>query len=125
MTAAGNLERTLRRECLSAAWLASRLGVQSAHVDMWRRDGQLLGVRLPGTQTYFYPGWQLGSDGGPLPVVARLIEAARTAGLDELGLYRVMNSRMGLGGRERLVDALREGRDEYVLQAVKSAAAQA
>ena len=42
---------------------------------------------------------------------------------DELKrLYEVLAARTGIGGDERLADALREGRDEYVLSVVRSTA---
>jgi hypothetical protein len=35
-------------------------------------------------------------------------------------LYEVLTSRTGISGDDRLVDALRQGRDAYVLSVVRS-----
>ena len=85
-----------------------------------RRAGELLGVRRPGGQDYLYPAWQFAPDGKPLPVVTRLVAAGRGAGMSDERLYEVLASRAGLGGSDRLVDALREGRDDYVLGVVST-----
>ncbi len=89
-----------------------------------RRAGELVGVRVPGTTEYLYPAWQIGADGKPHPSLARLLAEARAAGLDEERLDAILNSRLGLGGRRRLSDELRAGREEYVLSSIRAAAAQ-
>jgi hypothetical protein len=45
--------------------------------------------------------------------------AARGAGLTDERLYGVLAARAGISGDARLVDALREGKDEYVLSVVR------
>jgi hypothetical protein len=102
---------------LTTSWLASRLGTQPARIEALRRDGQLLGVRRPDGQTVF-PAWQFGRDGRPLAGLARVIAAARAAGIDDHRLHRILTSRMGLTGRERLLDVLRAGRDDEVVRAI-------
>jgi hypothetical protein len=37
-------------------------------------------------------------------------------------LYEVLAARSGISGSERLADALREGREEYVLSVIRSSA---
>src|SRR5262249_11583317 len=101
------LRRQLARETLSSSWLGSRLGGGASR----RRHGRPLGGRLPAPTARLYPVWQLGPDWRPLPIVPRLVRAAREAGLDELELYRLLTStRVGLtGGRSaRLADVLAE-----------------
>lgn len=85
-----------------------------------RRGGELLGVRRPGGQDYLYPAWQFGNDGKPRDVLPRLISAARANGMGDDRLYEVLTSRAGLSGTTCLADALREGREDYVLSAVRS-----
>ena len=109
----------LQQESLSGSWLSTRLGVGTHRLDAMRRAGELLGVRRPGRQEYLYPAWQFDPDGKPLPVISRLVPAARAAGLSDERLYEVMVSRTGISGEERLADALRAGRDEYVLGVIR------
>jgi hypothetical protein len=112
----------LLQESLSGSWLSTRLGVGTHRLDAMRRAGELLGVRRPGGQDYLYPAWQFGPDGKALPLIPRLVGAARAAGLSDERLYEVMVSRTGISGEERLADALRGGRDEYVLSAIRGSA---
>ena len=113
------VQARLLAESLSGSWLSSRLGIGTQRLDAMRRSGELLGVRRAGGQDYLYPAWQFDPDGTPLPVVARLIEAARANGISDDRLYEVLTSRAGLSGTGRLADALREGREEYVLGIVR------
>ena len=122
------VSRRLTDESLSGSWLSTRLGVGTQRLDAMRRAGELLGVRRPGGQDYLYPAWQFAPDGKPLPVVPRLVAAGRGAGLSDERLYEVLTSRTGLAGSRpgqvdsgRLVDALRDGRNDYVLGVVRSA----
>ena len=109
----------LLQESLSGSWLSTRLGVGTQRLDAMRRAGELLGVRRPGGHDYLYPARQFEADGKPLPVISRLVSAARAAGLTDERLYEVLVSRAGISGEDRLVDALRAGRDEYVLGVVR------
>jgi len=110
----------LAEESLSGSWLSSRLGVGTQRLDAMRRAGELLGVRKPGGYDFLYPAWQFGPDGKPLPVIERLVRAGRGAGLSDERLYEVLAARAGISGEARLSDALREGKDEYVLSVVRS-----
>jgi hypothetical protein len=116
----GPVETRLLEESLSGSWLSSRLGVGTQRLDAMRRGGELLGVRRPGGQDYLYPAWQFGADGKPRAVLSRLIAAARANGMSDDRLYEVLTSRAGISGTVRLADALREGREEYVLSVVRS-----
>jgi hypothetical protein len=110
----------LARESLSGSWLSARLGVGTHRLDAMRRAGELLGVRRPGGHDYLYPSWQFAPDGKPLPVIPELVKAARGRGMSDERLYEVLSARTGISGDERLVDALRQGRDAYVLSVVAS-----
>lgn len=102
---------------LSRSWLAVRLGTQPAKVDAMRRAGTLIGV--PDEGGIVYPSWQFGSDGKPLPVVARLKSAAARKGIDERRLNELLTMRSGLTGSRRLVDALGTGADDEVVAAIE------
>lgn len=110
----------LQDESLSGSWLSTRLGVGTHRLDAMRRAGELLGVRRPGGQDYLYPAWQFAPDGKPLPAIQRLVLAGRAAGMSDERLYEVLAARTGISGDERLADALRKGRDEYVLSVIRS-----
>jgi hypothetical protein len=111
----------LAEESLSGSWLSTRLGIGTQMLDAMRRAGELLGVRRPGGQDFLYPAWQFAPDGKPLPVIERLVHAGRDAGLTDERLYEVLAARTGISGAGRLADALREGKDEYVLSVVRTA----
>ena len=113
------VQKRLAAESLSGSWLSTRLGIGTQRLDAMRRAGELLGVRRAGGQEYLYPAWQFDPEGKPLPVVARLLETSRENGLSDDRLYEVLTSRSGLSGPGRLADALREGREEYVLGVVR------
>ncbi len=115
------VQERLLAESLSGSWLSSRLGIGTQRLDAMRRGGELLGVRRAGGQDYLYPAWQFGPEGKPLPIVARLVAAARANGLSDDRLYEVLTSRAGLSGSGRLADALREGREDYVLGVIRAA----
>ena len=116
----GVMNGKLAEESLSGSWLSSRLGIGTQRLDAMRRAGELLGVRRPGGYDFLYPAWQFGPDGRPLPVIERLVGAGRGAGLSDERLYEVLAARTGISGNARLADALREGKDEYVLSIVRS-----
>lgn len=108
-------------DCLSASWLAARISVEPLLLDVMRRGGDLIAVRKPGTTEWLYPAWQF--DGRtPRRVIPRIANVAREAGMSETRLYEVLSAPMGLGGRRSLADLIVEGRDEEVVEAVRSAA---
>jgi hypothetical protein len=114
------MDAKLAEESLSGSWLSTRLGVGTHRLDAMRRAGELLGVRRPGGQDYLYPAWQFAPDGSPLPAMQRLVQAGRGVGMSDERLYEVLAARTGISGEERLADALRQGRDEYVLSVIRS-----
>jgi hypothetical protein len=105
----------------TGAWLAMTLGVEPLEIDRRRRAGELLGVPTRPGEDYRYPAWQFDRAGRPLPVVADVLAAARQAGLDATQLDALLARREGMTGSTRLVDALRAGREEHVLAAIRSA----
>ena len=48
-------------------------------------------------------------------MIQALVKTARGAGMSDERLYEVLAGRTGISGDARLADALREGRDDYVL----------
>jgi len=116
MSAAG----TRYSDCLSASWLAERLAIDPARIDAMRRAGELIAVREEGSTEWRYPAWQL-EGMAPRKGIARIVAAAREAGLDEAGLYEALTAPLGLRGEQRLVDLLLGGRDEDVVRAVRTA----
>jgi hypothetical protein len=107
---------------LPAAWLAVRLGLEPRIIESRRRAGELLGVRSPDGSDYLYPLWQFDAEGQPSPAVARVVQEARRYGLDDEALYDLLRRRQGMRGGERLVDVLRAGREDRVLELVRAAA---
>ena len=109
-------------DSIPATWLAARLAVDPAKIDIMRRSGELIAVREPGSIEWRYPGWQFDA-GKPRRGITRVVTAARDAGMDEDRLYDVLTAPLGLreSGRRRLVDLLLEGREDEVVAAVKAA----
>jgi hypothetical protein len=113
------LERRNRYdECLSASWLSARLGVDTVRIDTMRRSGELIAVRREGSSEWLYPAWQFRA-GRPRQGLARVVTAAREAGLDDDGLYEAMTMRLGLGGGRRLADLLAAGEVDRVVAALR------
>jgi hypothetical protein len=105
---------------LPVSWLASRLGVNVREIEELRERGELFAVR--DTDEWLYPAWQFGP-GGKVPAgVREAVKAARAAGLDEGRLVALLRRPVGLLGAGRLLDLLFEGRSDYVVDAVHSAA---
>jgi hypothetical protein len=106
-------------DSLPATWLAERLALDPALIDAMRRDGELIGVREPGSTTWLYPSWQL-ENGKPLHSIARVVRAAREAGVDDAQLYRILTARRGLHGEGQVYELLLEGRDDDVVRLVRA-----
>ncbi len=105
----------------TGAWLAMKLGVEPRAIDARRRAGELLGIAAEPGGDFLYPVWQFDDAGEPLPDIARIVAAARQAGLDDERLYHLLQRRDGMTGSGRLLDAVREGRPERVLDAIRAA----
>jgi len=106
---------------LPGSWLSSRLGVDPSEIERLRERGELFAVR--DRDEWLYPAWQFGP-GGSIPAGVRdAVKAARAAGLDETRLVALLRRPVGLVGGGRLLDLLFEGRSDFVLDVVRSAAA--
>ncbi len=108
-------------DALPATWLAARMAVDPARIDVMRRAGELLAVREPGSTEWRYPAWQF-EGGQPRQGIARIVATARECGIDDGRLYTLMTSPLGLrDGGGRLADLLVAGREDDVVAAVRSA----
>jgi hypothetical protein len=106
---------------LPGSWLTSRLGVDSREIERLRERGELLAVQDQGE--WLYPVWQFGP-GGKVPAgVREAVKAAKAVGLDEARLVALLRRRVGVVGAGRLLDLLFEGRSDFVVDAVRAAAA--
>jgi hypothetical protein len=84
-----------------------------------RRAGELVAVREEGSTEWRYPAWNL--DGRrPRQGIARIVAAAREAGLDETQVYDTLVAPRGLRGEQQLVDILVAGRADDVVRALRS-----
>jgi hypothetical protein len=101
---------------LTASWLGIRLGRDPQALDRLRRAGQVLGVRRNGS--YAFPAWQFDARGRVLDGIPQAIAVARSAGVPDERVAELMQARVGLGGERRLVDSLREGDVDRVLDVV-------
>ena len=108
---------------LPASWLSSRLGASAREIDSLRERGELFAVRSGDGREWLYPAWQFGPGGKVAAGVRAAVKTARAVGLDEARLVALLRRPVGLVGGGRLGDLLFEGRSDYVLDAVRAAAA--
>lgn len=113
----------IAEDSLSASWLASRIAIEPRKLDAMRRAGEVIAYRPEGTIEHYYPLWQFDDEWRPLSIIPQLVREARARGLTENRLYEVLAARAGLSGSgdRRLADALREGRAEHALEAIRLA----
>jgi hypothetical protein len=105
---------------LPGSWLSSRLGVNQREIEQLRDRGELFAVKDQGE--WLYPAWQFGP-GGKVPTgVREAVKAARAVGLDEARLVALLRRPAGLLGATRLLDLLFEGRSDFVVEVVRTAA---
>jgi hypothetical protein len=108
-------------DALPAPWLAARMAVDPAYIDAMRRGGELIAVRQPGSSEWCYPAWQF-DHGKPRDGISRIVETARARGIGETKLYDLLTAPLGLRDSGRsLVDLLREGRVDEVVEAIRAA----
>ncbi len=110
---------TTYEDCLPGTWLAARFAIDPFSIDAMRRDGELVGVRKPGSPDWLYPGWQF-EGRNPRPVIARIVRIARAKGLDEARLYTILTAPLGLGGERKVYELLLEGREDDVVELVRA-----
>jgi len=106
---------------LPGSWLSSRLGISQREIEQLRDRGELFAVRDHGE--WLYPAWQFGPGGSVPAGVREAVKTARAVGLDEARLVALLRRPAGLLGATRLLDLLFEGRSDFVVEAVRSAAA--
>jgi hypothetical protein len=105
---------------LTASWLGTRWAVDPVAVDVRRRGGELFAVRDPASAEWRYPVWQFDEEGNVKPEVARVLAAARQAGIGSERLGAILNKRAGLSGGRTLLDSLLEGDDRAVLAELRA-----
>jgi hypothetical protein len=106
---------------LPGSWLSSRLAMNPREIERLRDRGELFAVRDHGE--WLYPAWQFGP-GGSIPAgVREAVKTAHDVGLDEARLVALLRRPAGLLGATRVLDLLFEGRSDFVVEAVRSAAA--
>lgn len=95
-----------------AEFAGSRAANRSALANRWRKEGRIFAVTLHDTQ--YYPGFQFGENGRPLPVIARVLQAldARESGEWEVALW--FTKRTGWLDDRRPIDLLGEDPDAVV-----------
>ena len=99
-----------------------KLGVEPRVLDTRRRAGELLGVRDDTGTDYLYPVWQFDPNGDPLPGIGRVVREARQAGLRDAEVADLLQRRDGMTGHGRLLDDLRAGREERVVDVIRRTA---
>jgi|SRR5215211_1910015 len=105
----------------TTSWLATRLGADPARIEARRRARELFAIPTDGGFEHVYPAWQFGPDGEPLAAIEHLLAAASEAGMDDSALNRFLDRRAGVGG-PRMWEFVREGRVDYVIASLRSAA---
>ncbi len=105
----------------TSSWLAARLGADPARIEARRRAGELFGVPIDGGFDHLYPAWQFGPEGEPIRAVEQLLAASRDAGMDDAQLNAFLDRRAGVGG-PRMWEFVRDGRVDYVISSLRSAA---
>ena len=105
---------------LPGSWLSSRLGVNPREIEQLRDRGELFAVRDQGE--WLYPAWQFGPGGSVPDGVREAVKTARAVGLDEARLVALLRRPAGLLGATRLLDLLFEGRSDFVVEVVRTAA---
>lgn len=113
--------RDLASRSLPGTWLSTRLGVDGVRLTRMAESGALLGYRPAGSQELLFPAWQFNGGSEPIAALPQIRQAARRAGMDDERLCRVMDRKVGLGGRERLGDLARQGRIRHVLSSIELA----
>ena len=111
----------MRNDSFTTSWLAARLGVDPAQIDARRRAGELLSVPVEGGLDHVFPAWQFDTAGNQLPAVSRMLAAAKDAGLGPAELVSFLDRRAGVGG-PRMWELLRDGREDFVISSLRSAA---
>ena len=110
----------LAGSALTPDWLARMVGADAAAVRRAVERGALVAFRPDGAREPLIPLWQLGDDGRPLLALDAVLDEAERAGMGALELHELMSRRTGLTGGERLAEALRGGRVDYVRGVIRA-----
>jgi hypothetical protein len=119
--------RAVEGRSFPSSELQERLGVSRQRLGQLRKEGKLLGLRLPIRREVYYPAWQFDEEGRPLEAMPRLLAAAEEAGLSALALDALMTNpgAVDAGGEgTTAAELLRSGDPEaegYVLGVVRAA----
>jgi hypothetical protein len=117
--------RGIEERSLPGSELQKRLSVSRQRLGQLRKEKKLLGLRLPIRREVYYPLWQFDSEGKPLGIMPRLIEAAEEADVSALALDALMTNPEAVdAGGETPAELLRSGdsaAEEYVLGLVRAA----
>jgi hypothetical protein len=111
----------MRNDSFTTSWLAARLGADPAQIDARRRAGELLSFPVEGGLDHVYPAWQFDTAGNQLPAVSRMLAVARETGVAPFDLDAFLNRRAGVGG-PRMWELLLDGREDFVVSSLRSAA---
>ena len=84
--------RAVEGRSFPSSELQKRLGVSRQRLGQLRKEGKLLGLRLPIRREVYYPAWQFDEEGRPLEAMPRLLAAAEEAGLGALALDALMTN---------------------------------
>jgi hypothetical protein len=109
-----------QQSALTASWIGSRWGIDPVALEVRRRAGEVFAFREQGSDDWLYPGWQFDDEGNVRPDVARVLAAAREAGIGPSQLAQILNRRSGMAGGRKVLDSLREGDERQVLSALRS-----
>ena len=112
----------LAGSALTPDWLARMVGADAAAIRRAVERGLLVALRPRGAREPLIPLWQLGGDGRPLLSLEGVLAEAERAGMSPLELHELMSRRTGLTGGERVADALRAGRADYVRSVIRAEA---
>jgi hypothetical protein len=105
---------------LTAPWLAERLGVDPIALDVRRRSWELFATRASGTGEWLYPSWQFDEKGEVRSDVARVLAAARDAGLTQGELEAILAQKVGLSGGRTMLDLLIAGEADAVVRSIRA-----
>ena len=114
-----SLYRAVEEESLSVA-LLEEAGIQRQRLKQLRDQDRLLGIQLPFRRSFLYPRWQFGDDLRPKMFLPEVLRVAREAGLDALGVHRVMTNPSAAGGTTPL-ELCEQGRVELAMNALRGA----
>lgn len=110
------------RESFSTGELEAS-GVSRQQLEQWRKRRKLIGLQPPFERGFVYPVWEFDEDARPYELIPALVEAAEEAHLDPLSLHRLIVSETSMPDGP-LMNALKAGKDDYVLDVVRTAGAQ-